>query len=51
MNQINNLITDLNNDSTLLTQFQNFCNTLATDITNNLNTFYFTGCINSNVLN
>ena len=51
MNQINNLITDLNNDSTLLTQFQSFCQLLATDVTSNLNMFYFTGSLNTNITN
>lgn len=50
MNQINNLITDLNNDSTLLTQFQTFCNTLANNITTNLTSFCCSNSINRNVL-
>ena len=51
MNQINNLITDLNNNSTLLSQFQTFCENLANDVTNNLNTFYFSGSLNGNITN
>ena len=51
MNQINNLITDLNNDSTLLTQFQSFCQQLATDVTSNLNMFYYSGSLNTNITN
>ena len=49
MNQINNLITDLNNDSTLMTQFQTFCENLANDVTSNLVGFCFNGSLNSNI--